>query len=278
MKHFFHIITAVAATLILSSCPAKYTQPVSFEVNIQDLRSSKALISVKPSTYDAYYMCGIVNEDMEYYFNMTPEELARFQLDFSFEMWDNGEEIPSNISFTDVYCYRGNFESKYTYLYPDMDYKFIAFQVNPDTREVIGTPASKVFHTKPLERSDITFTFSFDTDKLTVTPSNNDPYYWDYVLTDLLDDEYADAHLFFYYLVDLYEDYGFMDMPENIAKGVNEWVFSRDDSEELLEGQRYTIVASGYNYGEINSDLTVAEFIYHSDKPCELVIPEEEED
>lgn len=275
MKHIYHIITAVAATLLLCSCPAKYTQPASFEVNVQDLRSTKALITVKPSTYDAYYMCGIVYADMEYYFNMTPEELAAFQLDFSFERWDMSEEIPANISFTDVYCYRGNFESKYTYLYPDMDYRFIAFQVNPDTREVIGTPVTKLFHTKPLQESDITFNFSFDTDKLTVTPSNNDPYYWDYVLTDLLDAEYADAHMYYYSLVDLYEDYGFMDMPENIATGVDEWVFSRDDSEVLIEGAKYTLIASGYNYGEINSDLTVVEFIYHRDKPSELVIPQE---
>lgn len=275
MKHIYHIIAAVAATLLLCSCPAKYTQPASFEVNVQDLRSTKALITVKPSTYDAYYMCGIVNADMEYYFNMTPEELALFQLDFSFERWDMSEEIPANISFTDVYCYRGNFESKYTYLYPDMDYRFIAFQVNPDTREVIGTPVTKLFHTKPLQESDITFNFSFDTDKLTVTPSNNDPYYWDYVLTDLLDAEYADAHMYYYSLVDLYEDYGFMDMPENIATGVDEWVFSRDDSEVLIEGAKYTLIASGYNYGEINSDLTVVEFIYHRDKPSELVIPQE---
>ena len=272
MKHLYHILTAAAATLLLCSCAAKYAKPAGFEVSIGDIRSTKAVLDIKPSTQDAFYMCGIVNGDMEEYFQMAPEELARFQLDFSIERWNLSEDHPA--SFTDIYCYKGNFHYKYTYLIPDMDYKVTVFQVNPDTKELVGMPVQKVFHTKPLDNSDIAFTFSFNTDKLTITPSNDDPYYWDYILTDVMDQEYSSAWQYFYDLIDNYEEYGFMELPGAVDTGVCEWVFS-EDSEILKEGGKYTLVASGYNYGEINSDLTVAEFIYHKDKPSELIIPQE---
>ena len=267
MKHLYSIIIVIAG-LVISSCSAKQVKVTSFDVNVSKVLSTKATVVIEPSNPDAYYCYGIINRDMDLYFNMTDLQNAQFQLNFSIEMWErSGKES----SFASRYCYKGKQTVDYTYLTPDMDYRVIIYQVNPETRELAGTPTSISFHTNPLAKSNISFNIEFDADKVTITPSNNDDYCWDYIESDELEAEYADATQYFTDLILMYEEYGFMDLPGAIDRGKVDWVFSVDDFEPVNEGEEYTLVAAGYSNGEINSDLTVIKFIYHKDKPCELV-------
>ena len=257
---------------MLGACCTKHVQPSAFEITVTGLNATKAKIIIEPTNPDAYYCFGLVSRDMDEYFNMSDGELAVFQRDFCVEMWGYTQEDGTASSFADNFCYRGRLEYDYQYLDPDMDHKLVVYQIDPDSKQIIGAPCSKTFRTKTLVKTDITFTFAFETDKMTITPSNDAPYYWDYIITEEMLEEYPDAGHYYRELVFMYESYGFMEFATDT--GVVEWVFSRDDIEPMEEGKKYTLVASGYNDGEINSDLTVIEFIYHRDAPCQLLTPQ----
>lgn len=272
MKYFRFIILAIAG-IVVCSCAAKYKQPGTITISVTELKSTKAKVTIQSSNPEAYFSIGLISEDMDTYYQMTDEENARFQMDFFVERWQAAcDEAGKTVSFTDLYCYKGtNREHRYTYLNPDTHYKVIAFQVDPDLKQYIGKPVSVIFHTNDLTKSDITFDFKFEADKVTIIPSNNDPYYWDYILDSEMEAEYADAKQYYEQLILMYEEYGFMGEGAT-DRGTVEWVFSRDDTKPMEEGQKYTLVASGYANGEINSYLTIIQFIYHRDKACEQII------
>ena len=274
MKHIYYILGAI---LLLSSCTAsKQEKPAGFKIEVKNVLSTKAKVVIEPSNPNVYYSYGIISEDMEEYFNMTDDENAQFQMDFSIERWEfASSDIAPSLTFSDIYCYKGRQEIQYTYLAPEKVYRVIAFQVDPDKKQYVGIPCSKEFRTNPLVKSSITFEFTFEPDKVTVTPSNNDRYYWDYIETEEMLEDYADPEQYYTQLILFYEEYGFMDLPETTDTGVSEWVFSEEDPGYMKEGGRYTITAAGYDNGEINSDITIIEFIYHKDIPCELVTPQE---
>ena len=176
----------------------------SFDIKVSNVYSTKAKVVIEPSSPDAYYCFGFINNaDLATYYAKSDLENALFQIDFLKERWalvcqDEGRTVP----YADLFCYRGRHEIDYTYLTPDTDHRIIVFQINPDTQELIGNPVSKVFHTRPLVMSDITFTIGFDADLLTITPSNRDGYCWAYQLTKDILENYADTeHRFQYFTI-----------------------------------------------------------------------------
>lgn len=271
MRHI-RISIILAAAALAVCCTPKSSRVSDFTITVSDILSTKARVRVEPSNLEAYYCYGFLSEEMEYYFNMSDLENSQFQLNFSKERWALVcEEEGRTVSFTDNYCFRGERETKHYFLTPDSQYRIIVFQVDPKKLEIIGTPVSAQFHTNPLTMSSITFDISFGADKVTITPSNADEYYWDYENKEVILREYADAEYYLRNLIFMYEDYGFME--HRTSRGVEQWVFSKEDS-AMVEGETCSLAVCGYSAGEVNSDITTVDFIYHKDSPCE-VVPQE---
>lgn len=264
MNHLHYIL--LSALLILASC-SKAPKPTSFRVSVSDVLSTKASIAVDPSDPDVYYTLGLINSNDKDY-GKSPEELVRLQLAYMEElMIIMGDEY----SFEDLFCYRGAFREHYYTLVADCDYKLLVFQVDPVARQAVGSPSVTTFRTKPPVESAMTFSFSFEPDKIIITPSTNERYFWEYENSDIISREYVSPQIFYMEMIEMYESYGFIDSQTD--RGVYEWIFSVEDP-NIQEGQKYTLVIAGYEDGETTTDLTVLEFIYHKDKPCELVLSE----
>ena len=145
MKRLHHIILLA---VLAAACTPKNSRVSTFTITVSDVLSTKAKVTIESSNPDAYYSYGFIREDMDPYFTMSDMENAKFQIDFCKEridLADLDEDHP--VSYTDLYCYRGKQELKYTYLIPDQDNKVIVFQVDPKTLDVVGEPVSTVFHT-----------------------------------------------------------------------------------------------------------------------------------
>ena len=141
---------------------------------------------------------------------------------------------------------------------PDQDYKLVVFQVNPKDLEIVGDVICTPVHTLPIEMTDLSFTFQTQGDVMTITPSDPDClYYWDYDSSERIYDDYNGPGGFFYHLLDMFDEYGFMD--EVYSKGPEQYDFGKDN---LRVGKEYIIVAAACDDGEKTSKLQVLSFIY----------------
>ena len=266
MRHY----SIIALLVLLTSCAANHKGDCQFTIKIDKVGATKATVTIEPSDPSAYYISNFLSEEMDYY-TWKDQDNVKFQLDFIQEMMQAAAEFSkTDIDFASFCCYQGQKEDKIYYLTPDTSYKIIVFQVDPQTRESVGTPVSVTFHTNTIEKSSITFQFKWEADKLTITPSNNDEYFWDFEEKDVILDEYPSVETYFLDLTFFYEDYDFM--PAMTNRGQVEYVFS-EEHPGIDEGDHCCLAIGGYSSesGEVTTDITTLEFIYHKDKPCELV-------
>lgn len=269
MKKVLHILPLF---LLLLSCgkPEKLPTDVSsFTLNIAKVTGTKVWFDIATDNPNAYYAFGIVDQTAEGY-NLPANEMAQLQLQLMDVIYDAFSPLGENVgSFSDVFLYKGNRELKETELKADTEYKLFLMQVDPDTRRLIGNAMAATFRTKAIEMVDLDFEVVFHPDAVEIIPSNDQlTYYWDYEETEIIKDKYYLPENFFYDLVDVYEEYDFIDNMLDI--GPAEWVFSRDDK-AIEEGERYTLVIAGYGKGEINSGYTIVDFIYHKNDPIEVL-------
>jgi hypothetical protein len=239
------------------------------EVQINKVTGTKVWFDITPDNPNAVYTYGIVDESVEAY-SMPAKEVAELQLDFMEVLYEVFSPLGTNVgSFSDVYLYKGAREFKDTDLEPDTGYRFFVMQVDPVTHKLIGDVEAVYFRTKPIDMADLSFEIVFSPDAVEVIPSNDQlSYYWDYEETDDIRENYYRPEYYFYYLVDMYEDYNFI---ENLLDiGPAQWQFSVDDK-GMVEGKTYTLVVAGYDKGEINTDYTIVDFIYHKDSPIEVL-------
>lgn len=268
-KLLLHILPVLA---ILSGCTNKEKMALdtcSFDVRVQKVGGTKVWFSITPSNPYAYYAFGLVSSYSDVY-DASMAELSQMQIEWMRQVYDNyvysEEDVPG---FSDVFLYRGPREMRETLLARDTDHKLVVMQVDPVKRTVIGETAMVIFHTLPVEDVDLGFSLSFAADTLRITPSDNSlSYYWDYDSTELMYQEYLTPQYYFYFLADMYESYDFMGNLLN--RGPVEWVFSRDDK-TIEEGGQYTLLIAGYADGEYNTAYTRVDFIYHKDRPIEVL-------
>lgn len=266
MKRIIIIAVAVLAAL---SCTKEqtYTDPCTFEISVTKVKASKVWFTIKPSNPNAFYAFGVFSEEADIY-DMPLMEMAQLNLGWWKETYDTWKSIEQNAgSFADVFCYQDNREIKQTGLAMGLEHRLFVVQLNPETRTIIGTPQEVRFTTKSVVMVPLDFDVKFDADRVTITPSDpNATYYWDYDSREVIEETYFSPGIFFYNLVDLYEDYDFM--PNMISRDTDTYVFSRNDK-SIKEGENCILVLGGYEGGEINSELTMYEFTYHKDKPIE---------
>ncbi len=220
---------------------------VDFEIKVSDITSNGATTTVSCNTPDVLYY----NEAFEksYFDVYTPEELAQGQLEYMLEDWEQYQdeykwEYGEDITFADFF-YLGNYVDTYTYenLSPSTDYIVIAFAVDLNMMEVVGTPDTLGFTTIAPEPSDNVISFAATNDSLFVNTTNNDTYFWSpFTEEDLADygvETYTEA---WDALVAEAEEYDLMDY------------FTSEGSEAYsLESYfygapgTYTLVAAGWN-------------------------------
>lgn len=265
------ILTVLLPVLLLVSACGKKEKlpgdPCSFMVRVDKVGGTKVWFTITPDNPNAYYTFGLVNSYADG-FDDSPSEMAAMQIKWMNDVYGNLDIQGQNLgSFADVFLYTGTRELKETTLAEDTDHKLFVMQVDPDKRTIIGETAMIPFRTKQVEKTGLSFELKFSADKLEIIPSDDRlSYFWDYDDTAVIEEEYYTPSMYFYYLTDMYEEYDFMDHMVNA--GPCEWVFSRDDN-TLDEGDLCTLAIGGYADGEINTAVTIVDFIYHRDRPIE---------
>jgi len=254
-----------AAILLLAGCASQKDKfnpdPCSFDIKITELKGTRIKFTITPEDEYACYAFGIVNS-YDPRFNGSAAELAEDQINWmneAYELMSSYGDFSS--SFMDIMCYRGPRNLSLDDLVSDTEHKIIFIQVNPQTHSLIGTPQVVQFRTKQVvKNTGLTFDISFEGDKVIIVPSDPDAtYYWDYDNKLLIEDRYITPGIYFKKLIYMYEDYDFMN--NILSKGRDEWEFAVDDP-EMVEGETCTLVVAGYENGEINTDLTILDFIY----------------
>lgn len=243
-------ILILAALLALTGC-AKKSYKISddpFDITVSQITSSSVKMSVIPETNDFLYTFdAVAASEVEKY--KTDEEFIRA---WDAERHQNIVEInqlmpEKKYTFEDMYLYNGAYDDSNLLLDSETDYYVVAVVYNND-----GTPTNilkKVpFRTIKYVESDITFTLTAKGTDLTITPSNDDPYFWEFD-TKATYDEYTLPPLYHFLLIYFYDEYGFME----------DMVCTGEDSDDLVNwfedmkpGDQFYVSASGYNK-EINS-------------------------
>ena len=252
MKRIINLI--FLSMLLLASCNKQETRPTEIKVQVEKVSGSRASITVVPANLHAYYSYVLVSENDENFdapvSEICKEEIRRMEK--SYPSFETG-------SFTDVFCFRGSRRLTMRTLSNDMDFKFIVFQINPKTHELIGQPIANDFHTKTVPTRDMHFDIHFEDDILSITPTDdNFTYIWQVEETEVIDNIYRRTTIYLYMIVEMYMEYGFLDWC--YVNGPIEWDFAYDN---MIDNTEYTLVASGCEEGEFTTPITFVKFRYH---------------
>lgn len=257
MKKFVYII----ALLLIAGCASQKDRfnlaPCGFDVQITLVKGTRVNFTIVPGDEYAGYFYMVVSS-YEPSYEDAPTSFINAQLEW---MRDRYKMLSSDAdfsgSFADVYCYRGTREIRQTSLVSGTEHKLYVAQVNPVTMELIGEPYVTRFKTLDVEKRDLTFQADYTGDRITITPSDPDaPYILEYENSSLIEYKYFTPGYYFMNLVYMYEDYSFVETI--IRKGAVDLAFS-DDNEETT----YTLMAAGYEGGEIVTDIYTQMFEYH---------------
>lgn len=219
---------------------------MTFEITVSDITTSGAVVSVVPSDETSlYYFDKVTKEAYESYENDQKfmEAMIAALREYSEE---SGSSLASAISVgADEYTYNGE-------LTPATEYYVFAFAVdaklNPNSKLTL-----KPFTTLEAQSSANTFTVKVNGGAVTITPSNNDPYFWDIAPSDYYEgesDEYIMNALISYYREEGYLEY-------YIVQGTDTF----DYTTSLTNGESYTVYVFGYE-GMPTTALTKYTFTY----------------
>lgn len=240
---------------LLAACSKEETLPTVINVQLESVSGSRARFTVTPGNSHAYYSYVLVSQD-DPNFNHSAIDICNDEI----AQMENNYPFFSTGSFTDVYCYRGSRQLSVSTLADDKDFRFLVFQINPDSHRLIGDPVDISFHTKPVPQRDLHFDIAFQGHVLTITPSvDTIPYIWEYEDSDLVYRLYHTATNYLYNIVGMYMEYGFLE--SNYSRGINEWDFAEEDN-LMRDSTEYTLVVSGCEEGEFTTPSTIIKFRY----------------
>ncbi len=154
---------------------------LTFDIQLSNIYSNGVTTKVSCNRPDVLYYSDVFEK--EYLNDYTPEQLAQEQLEYMWADWEErGEEYKEVLgmeSFADFF-YPGNHVDIYTYDYlkPEREYFVMAFGVDLNTMEAVGTPVCKEFTTLAPEQSENIISFEVRNDSLFINTTNNDPYFW----------------------------------------------------------------------------------------------------
>lgn len=220
---------------------------VTFDITVSEISAMGATISVVPSDQTTLYYFDRVTKEAYDAYKGDDEQFMQDMVEYLREYCEeSGTSLVSAISVgDDEFSYTGQ-------LTPDTEYYAYAFVVdahlNPGSKLTL-----KAFRTNEAEQSNNTFTVSVNGSTVTVTPTTQDPYFWDIVPSETYvgkSDEYIMNDLITYYAGEGYLDY-------YIVQGVDSYDFSGF----LQSGKSYKVYVFGYE-GAPTTDLFEYEFTY----------------
>lgn len=261
------VLTLLAsAILVLAACTPKdilVTDPTAISFRIDKVKSTKVFFTVTSENPNAYYAYYVANLDLDNvpFEEMTDLELANYSLDIMKESYDiRNENKGIHSSIADVSCFRGSRSLKEFLLSMDTRYRLIVFQVNPKTFTVQGEVKGESFRTQSVDKIDFPLAFSVEGNTLTVTPPDNETtYFWDFDTDMRIYDDYIGPQMYYYFLVDMYETYGFMG--NVVVKGPQQREVPVNN---LKDGAILIAIGAAYDAREeaITSDYYSFDFIY----------------
>ena len=258
-------LLVICLTAFLAAGCAKekiVTKACAFDVRIDWVKGSKVQFTVTPDNPDATYAYGVMAVD-PVYADWTDKQFIDWQLDWMKETYDELVAEGAGVStFSDMFCYKGARTIRETRLSSGMDWWLLLFQVNPETREAIGPLYKLPYSTPPVPLKDMTFTIRVEGNRFTIVPDDPErTWFWEYETEAKIDDVYDSAYGFYYDIINMYDQYDFLD--HLLCKGTEEWELPRDDR-SIKEGVRYYMALSGCADGEITSDVLYASFYYRN--------------
>lgn len=247
MKRLLYILPALL--LFAAACnkvPQLSDNPISIEIT--NLQPKNVWFDIIPENNDFYYyfdVCSVAEYDKF----SSDASFIKEQDDFLREVYKIVQDFGPTGSFEETCLYRDAiFEAFYgngIILEPEHDYYVFAYPYDKKGQPI--DKLVKVRFTTPSEKhSDITFQLSLEGSVITVVPSNNDKYLFDYDSVADINLSYAGAPSFFFnQMISVYEEYGFMD--SMISRG--------KDSEDMLDfidiepGDKVYLGVAGYDNG-----------------------------
>lgn len=247
MRRFTILCLAIC---LLASC-SKYRVdiPAEFRAELTSVSGSNARITVAALNPDAYYIYFTISEyDPD--FDMDAMQLCLNEM----EIMKESMVYFSKESFTDIFCQRGSRQFSLD-ITGDTEFKFILFQINPRNLKILGDPIVVQFHTLPLANRDMHFDVKFEGSTVTITPTTDEyTYFWDYDAKDIVLGYYPFPISFLSSLIDMYDEYGFLD--SMYSKGTDVWDFSNDKA--LDPGDECVMVICGCENGSVTTlDMTI---------------------
>jgi len=258
MKSRRYIFAILVAALALSGCKKNYL-PVSdhpFDISIPKVEANRVVVDIVPDNNDFYYMFGVAPAEVldavgqDAFVSLVDQALKEtYKALFGTTSFDK---------FLD-WIYRGAYDEVTHDLQPDTKYIVYAYpydEINP-----MAEKFTKVEFTTPsIKKSDNKFSVSADGTVIAVTPTNGDPYFFDYCTPEELDEDYfSSIDYFFRKSIDIYWEYGFLE--GFISKG--------PDQDELTEyyldiadGEVFYMAISGYDQA-ITTDVTYYKITVH---------------
>ncbi len=242
-KQVYHVEDVDSITFV----EAKDYSNLSFDIQVANVTSNGVTTTVKCNTADVlYYDQVFLKAALDEY---TIEELAQAQLEYMYEEWVMYEEeykaeYGDDITFADFF-YPGSYVDTYTYeeLKPSTEYIVLAFAVDLDLLEAVGTPSMASFTTPAPEPSKNQISFALENDTLYIYTTNDDPYFWNAFLPEDLED----------YGTESYTEAWDLLTEELDAIGYMDYFTSEGNEENSVEDYFYgmpgthTIVAAGWN-------------------------------
>lgn len=233
-----------------------------FMLEVKKVQAESVWVDIIPENNDFYYNYGICSVQ-EYERYRSDVEMIREREQSNHEAYDIlVEEGYENGSYEEVMLYRAALYEPYygnmVSIDPETDYYLYAYAFDRNNRP-IGKIHKIQFRTPALTHSDISFSVDFFGSTITVTPSNNDQYLFDYADAKELHETYFDTPTLYYYqIISIYEQYDFID--DMVSRGVD----SDDVSEyyELFPGYEIYLVVSGYDNG-ITSEIYTYKLTYN---------------
>ena len=245
----------ILSLLLFTGCQKEELLPTEIKVKMESVTSSRVRFTVAPTNAHAYYTYVLVSEQEES-FDKPASEICENEI----LNMENAMAYFNYDDFLGIFFFRGSRQFNIGMLHDDMDFKFIVFQINPKTHELLGDPVVTFFHTKPATHQYLQFQVDCEGELMTITPSdNNITYFWQYEEDDLIYSNYGGATSYLYSVAGMYQEYGFMDW--YYYSGPVEIDFSHESN--MQDGTKYTLVICGCEEGEFTTLSTIVKFRYH---------------
>ena len=245
---------AVAISMLFAACGETPTigvgggddKKVTFDITVTDITSSGATVNVLPSDETVlYYFDKIAKSTYETYANDGEFTKAMIDALRSYTQTSGGSLVSALSVGESEHIYSNE-------LAPNTEYYIFAFTVDAKLNPT-SAATLKPFTTENVKMSSNTFVVSVKGGEITVTPSNNDTYFWSVEPSDIYDgksDEFIMNDLIAYY-----DSEGILEY--YLASGVS----SFDYTTLLSSGESYTVYAFGYE-GTPTTGLTSYTFTY----------------